>query len=336
MLKVYHHRNSLLHIMGDSLESPKRVEVIQEALQNSKLNVSFIEANRANEKDILEIHTEDLYNTLVKSSLMNSVRFTVDTYTNIYTYEAAMTAVGGTIQAVKELKSHHTFALLRPPGHHATDNSAMGFCFLNNIAVATNVIRKDYKKILILDVDNHFGNGTAEIFKNDPNVLYISLHSDPDISYPGTGYAEEVGSMDGIGKIVNIPLPWQLGDADYLVAFDEIVIPIIEQFIPEVILVSLGLDGLKDDPYGNLSLSTDGYYEIGRRIGEINKKITNRHVATILEGGYKYDEMGQAVVEYFTGLLHGGEERIKPALSPKFSYALRMIKAIQRNHWIGL
>lgn len=328
----------MLHEMGpDHLEAPARIKIIEEALRGSSLKLNFIEANEAKDVDILMVHSEDLLNLMRRSTGIAKIQITNDTFTNMYTYSAALTSAGGAIQTAEGLDTNHGFSMLRPPGHHATREAAMGFCFFNNMAIAAKVAMKKYDKILILDMDNHFGNGTSNSFENDPNILYISLHADPEASYPGTGHAETVGTHEGLGKTVNLPLPWKLEDADYLVALDEVVIPIAEQFNPDAILVSLGLDGLEGDPYGALGLTTDAYYEMGRRIGALNQRVTNKKVGTILEGGYKYSEIGKATVSYFEGLLDPkGEERVQPKLSTKFTYALRKIKAIQRNHWFDL
>ncbi len=321
----------------EHLESPERITIIEKALKEASFKSKFIEARRATDEEILTVHSQGYLDTMYRSTGIARIKMTEDTSTNMFTLDAALTSAGGGIQMVENSKHNHGFSLLRPPGHHATQNAAMGFCFFNNIAIAANAIRDKYKKILILDIDQHFGNGTADIFKDDPDVLYMSLHADPQISYPGTGFASNVGIKEGLGKTVNISLPWKLKDSDYLVALDEIAIPISEQFNPDIILLSLGVDGLEDDPYGHLSLTTDVYYEIGRRIGDFNKRNTNNKVPTFFEGGYKYDLLGEATVKFFEGLLNpDGEERIKAELTPKFSYQLRKIKSIQRKHWIGI
>ncbi len=320
------------------LESPERISLITNSIEESDLSYRYFEAKEASDEDILKIHSDSLMNIMRRSTGIVKVTFTPDTTTNMFTFAAAKTSAGGAIQVANNLDTANSFALLRPPGHHATSKSAQGFCFFNNVAIAAkNLIDNGIKRITIIDIDNHHGNGTSEIFECCPNILYISMHADPQISYPGTGFADEVGNCEGIGKTVNIPLPYKLRDSDYLIGFDEIVIPIVEQFDPEIILVSLGVDGINNDPYGSLGLSKNIFYDLGYRIRDLAKRLTNRYVGVFLEGGYKYEELGPAVVEFLRGIEQLDKQyHIKPQLSLKFEYSLREVKAIQRNYWFGI
>lgn len=320
------------------LETASRLIRIKEAFENSDLNHKYHEARPATDEEILSAHSESLLNMMSKTSSMAKYVFSPDTSSNMFTFDAAKTSAGGAIQMAEQLNSQSGFSMVRPPGHHATPESAMGFCFFNNVALAALALqRTNNKRVAIIDVDNHHGNGTQDIFRRNPNVLYASLHADPQISYPGTGFADEVGFGEGMGSSVNFPLPYLTEDQDYLIAFDEVITPIVSEFDPDVILISLGVDGLKDDPYGQLSLSTDVFYEIGQRIQDLNKRRTNNNVGVVLEGGYKYDEIGLATLEFFRGLLgYYKDKRIEPKLSTKLEYTLRNVKAIQRSHWIGI
>jgi acetoin utilization deacetylase AcuC-like enzyme len=320
------------------LETASRLTRIKEALEISDISYKYKEARPATDEEILAAHSESLLNQMSKTSSMAKYVFAPDTSANMFTYDAAKTSAGGAIQMAEQLNSQSGFSMLRPPGHHATPESAMGFCFFNNVALAALALQKvNTKRVAIIDVDNHHGNGTQDIFRTNPNVLYTSLHADPQISYPGTGFADDVGFGEGMGKSVNFPLPFLTGDQDYLIAFDEVITPIVHEFNPDVILISLGVDGLKNDPYGQLSLSTNVFYEIGQRINDLNSRSTNNNVGVVLEGGYKYDEIGLATVEFFRGLLgYYKNDRIEPKLSTKLEYTLRNVKAIQRSHWIGI
>jgi acetoin utilization deacetylase AcuC-like enzyme len=340
VLQVFHHPNSQKHEMGEHhLEAPIRTQIIEEALKNAQFKTKFVQSKVAEENEILEIHSQALLETLKNSINHPQVFLTGDTITNPFTFDAAMTSAGGSLQVSEHIKDRSLqFAMLRPPGHHATLGVAMGFCFFNNIALAANALLKDnFNRVVILDVDNHHGNGTQGIFERHPEVLYLSLHADPRVAYPGTGYSDEIGIGEGIGTTVNVPLPYKTKDSDYLVAFDEVVTPIIEQYKPDAILVSLGIDGLEGDPYGALGLSTHLFSEIGARIGSLGERLCKKRIGVVLEGGYKYEEIGEATNLFFEGLLNPKTETTQsPDLSNKFENTLRNIKAIQRNYWFGL
>jgi len=336
LLDIFHHPNSLLHDMGNGhLEATNIIRLVQKALMQARFDRNYNVAVSAPPKEILGVHASELFDLVKASQSKGKYRFTPDTIANEYTFQAALTAAGGAIQTAVNLHHNNSFAMLRPPGHHATLSAAMGFCFFNNIAIAaSHLLKTRVKRIAIIDVDNHHGNGTQDIFYNNPNVLYASLHASPEIAYPGTGFSDEVGGRDGAGRTINIPLPYQTDDTDYLFAFDTIVDPIIRQFKPEMILVSLGLDGLLHDPYGMLGLSSAGFADIGFRIARLNKDLTKYNVGVFLEGGYKYDEIGKAAVEFFNGLLFP-EEYEKSILNPsdRIQKIVHHVRSIQRHYW---
>ncbi|OLS29119.1 MAG: Acetylpolyamine aminohydrolase [Candidatus Heimdallarchaeota archaeon LC_2] len=326
--------------MGEThLEAPTRIKLIEDHLRNSKLDTKFIDAKTASKEDIVEIHSPDLYTAIEASSQTPQTMFTMDTIANEFTYDAALTAVGGAIQVADHIKGRSSqFGMLRPPGHHSTFDTAMGFCFFNNIAITANtLLKQNFRRIAIIDVDHHHGNGTQDLFYLEHNVLYTSMHADPAVAFPGTGYSADIGHGDGIGKTVNIPLPIKTTDEDWLVGFDEVIAPIVEQYKPDAILVSLGLDALEDDPYGVLSMTPDGYFEIGKRIGELGNKLCKKRVGVMLEGGYKYHELGIATEKFFSGLIDFKQDSIiKPNLHYRFEQVLREVKGIQRNHWFDI
>ena len=325
--------------MGDDhLESPIRIPIIEEALRKAPFKVKFNEARIATKEEIRYAHSEELYDRLLASENRITSYFSPDTIANSHTFAASMTAVGGTIQAFSNITKSHSFAMLRPPGHHATTSQSMGFCFFNNIAIATeHLIRKKFSKIAIIDCDNHHGNGTQEIFFRSRDVLFCSLHANPQLSYPSTGSINEIGEGEGEGLSINIPLPFQTPDAQYLYAFDTVISPIVKEFNPDVILVSLGLDSLLDDPYGALGLTVDGFYEIGKRVGSLAKKITRNYVGVSLEGGYKYNEIGLATLRFFEGL-NSPESKsiIHPEANNKVQKIIYSVRAIHRNYWYDL
>lgn len=326
--------------MGEHhLEAPVRVEIIEQALRDSKLSINFKEARPATVEEILSVHSPYLYDAVFDSSGQEQTVFTLDTIANAFTYDSAMTAAGGALEIAENIGSKKLqFGMLRPPGHHSTYDAAMGFCFFNNIALAAQkLLDKKYKRIAIIDIDHHHGNGTQELFYGQHEVLYTSLHADPHVAFPGTGFIEETGFGEGIGKTVNIPLPVKTSDADYLTGFDEVIFPIVNQYKPDAILVSLGLDGLNDDPYGVLGLSTTLFYEAGKRIAQLAQKHCKNKIGVILEGGYKYDEIGIATEKFFQGLENpNGESYIIPDLTYRFEQVLRTVKATQRSHWFDI
>jgi acetoin utilization deacetylase AcuC-like enzyme len=220
-----------------------------------------------------------------------------DTVVSGESYKVARLAAGGTVTAadlVMRGKYRNAFAFVRPPGHHAGPDYPMGFCVFNNVAVAAAYLLEKFSldRVLILDVDAHHGNGTQEIFYRSSRVLYVSLHEDP-VEFPLTGFADEVGEDEGLGYTVNIPLPYGTDDRIYLRAFNEIVVPIINQYKPQFILVSTGFDNHYTDPVGNLSLSAFSYTKIFDALLESAAKFCQGKLVAVLEGGYSLRFLGK-------------------------------------------
>jgi acetoin utilization deacetylase AcuC-like enzyme len=184
------------------------------------------------------------------------------------TYDTALLAAGGVIKAVDEVMSEsnnlkHIFALIRPPGHHAYPNRGMGFCIFNNVAIAAEHLKHEYglERILIVDWDVHHGNGTQDVFFEDPSVLYLSTHQYPH--YPGTGWLDEVGRGEGRGFTVNVPLPIGTNDAGYLYVLNSILVPIAREFRPDFVLVSAGFDAHTTDPLASMGVTSLGRIATG-------------------------------------------------------------------------
>ena len=211
-----------------------------------------------------------------------------DTYTSPDSYDVALLAAGAAIDGVERVMgaSHlAAMALVRPPGHHAERNRAMGFCLFNNVAVAAAHARaQGAGKVAIVDYDVHHGNGTQHIFEADPHVLYVSVHQYP--YYPGTGAAEEIGRGRGEGCTVNVPLEVGAVDEDYQVAFDEVVVPVVRQFEPDLLLVSAGFDAHERDPLAGMRLTTESFGAMTRALRKVAEECCLGRIVAVTEGGY--------------------------------------------------
>ena len=220
-----------------------------------------------------------------------------DTVVSPESFGVAVLAAGGALKAVDLVvagKARNAFAFVRPPGHHAGPDYPMGFCVFNNVAVAASHLleRFGFDRVLVLDVDAHHGNGTQEIFYGSRKVLYVSLHEDP-FEFPLTGFPDEVGEDDGLGYNVNIPVPYGSDDKIYLKAFNEVAVPIINQYKPEFVLVSTGFDNHYADPVGNLIASSISYTKIFDAVLEVSSKFCQGRLVAVLEGGYSLRFLGK-------------------------------------------
>jgi acetoin utilization deacetylase AcuC-like enzyme len=249
---------------------------------------------RAAAREELErVHSPDYLDEIV-STAGRAVMLDPDTFTSPDSHAIALLAAGAAVQAAEHALAEHdsALALVRPPGHHAERNHAMGFCLYNNVAVAASaMLARGLNRIAIVDIDVHHGNGTQDIFYDDPRVLYVSTHQHP--CYPGTGAAEEVGEGDGRGFTVNVPMEAGCGDADYELVGRETVVPVIDEFAPELTLVSAGYDAHERDPLASMRLSTSGYVSLIRQL----KSVTGRHgpLALVTEGGYELTALAECL-----------------------------------------
>jgi acetoin utilization deacetylase AcuC-like enzyme len=211
-----------------------------------------------------------------------------DTYTSPESYEIALLAAGAAVDAVERaMGGTHTtaFALVRPPGHHAERNRAMGFCLFNNIAVAAAHARTlGAGRIAIVDFDVHHGNGTQHLFERDASILYVSTHQYP--YYPGTGAADELGMGEGTGFTVNVPIESGAVDGDYRLVFDEVVLPVVRQYRPDLLLVSAGFDAHERDPLATMRVTAGGFGAMTMALRAVAEETCGGRMALVAEGGY--------------------------------------------------
>jgi acetoin utilization deacetylase AcuC-like enzyme len=280
-------------------ECPERVEALLDvAARVEKAGVSVISADRAATPDELALVHDAPYVDAIASTAGRDVILDPDTFVSPRSYEVACRAAGGVLDLVDRVLAgdvDNGFAAVRPPGHHAETDRAMGFCLFNNIAVAAAyaVARHGLERVLIVDWDVHHGNGTQEIFWEDPRVLFVSLHQFP--FYPGTGAVGEVGGGAGAGRTVNIPLPGGCGDDEYAAAFRRVVAPVARAFAPQLVLVSAGFDAHVRDPLGGMRVSDAGFDAMASTLLTIAAESCRGRLIAVLEGGYDLDALRSCV-----------------------------------------
>jgi acetoin utilization deacetylase AcuC-like enzyme len=260
------------------------------------------------ERWLLRVHPQELIDRVKHACSLSGILDQSDTPTEPRSFATALLAVGAAVRccdAVMSNEVRRAFAAVRPPGHHAEPDRSMGFCLFSNIAIAAKYLQQahDVKKIAIVDFDVHHGNGTQTAFESDPTVLFISLHQDPRTCYPGSGYAYETGIGPGAGFTLNIPFQPGSGNDEYFEAMRSGVIPALDSFAPEFLLISAGFDAHHDDPLAQIQLDDSAYETITKMLVEVADRHCKGRIVSLLEGGYNLGALGRGVVRHLVGLI---------------------------------
>ncbi|MFX0181337.1 MAG: histone deacetylase [Candidatus Hodarchaeota archaeon] len=297
-----------------SFESPLRIKSIIEYLNKKKIfddnRIIKIVPESIDEEILLLAHSQYHIDSIKKISKMGGGLLDDEVFVCDDTFELAKKAVSGAIQALKSVinkEVNYSFAFIRPPGHHAFREKASGLCIFNNIAASILYLRKrlNYeKKIAIIDIDNHFGDGLAQYFYDDPTILYFSVH-EFDFSQADLGFLDELGNGKGLGKNINFPIPENLDNNQFLEILD-FIIPILKEYNPDLIVIAAGFDMYFADPIGNGCLTTNGYHSFTKVIMNAAEEICNGKISFILEGGYSIIGLQFCVYAILSALL--GEE----------------------------
>lgn len=319
---------------GTHPEKPERLRAIHAALHRANLPLHLVEVPAAATPDqLLSVHTADHIQTVMDVKGQHAL-LDADTVASPASVDAALLAAGGAIHAADLLldgKADNALVLVRPPGHHATPTQPMGFCFFNNVALAAaRAHARGLSRVLVVDWDVHHGNGTQDAFYARPDVLFISTHQWPQ--YPGTGAATEVGTGEGTGHTVNVPLPAGADDGDFAAVFERVVLPVAHQYRPQLVLVSAGFDAHQDDPLGGLALTTPGFAALCGAVKRVAEEHAGGKLMLVLEGGYNTRALGESVVAC-AQVLVGGDA---PPLVPRVNHSEDALAAARRcvgPHW---
>jgi acetoin utilization deacetylase AcuC-like enzyme/nucleotide-binding universal stress UspA family protein len=336
----------LKHLTGEGHpETSRRLQAIYAMIDETAIinDLTRIPSRPASEQELLYVHSSEYIKKIAATQHKEYCTLTPDTFACAHSYEAALWAVGGLLSAISRVVAgdlRNAFALVRPPGHHAEPNRAMGFCLFNNIAIGAKFAREKLrlKRVLIVDWDVHHGNGTQHAFEQDDSILFFSVHQNS--RFPGTGHFTEVGRGKGEGFTFNIPLPAGYGDGEYAALFKELLFPVALEFAPELILVSAGFDTGRSDRMGSMKMTQQGFAGLTRCLMNIADRCCDGKIVLTLEGGYHLKELAasvQAVLCELTDLtMTSVSEMAAKARRKKVNYAIKRCVHVHRHFWSSL
>lgn len=329
----------LLHDDFDHPENAERLRAVLRALDASGMRneLQQLEPRPATPEEISAVHHQRMIAHTQRMAMFGGGRLNPDTYVVQESWDVATLAAGSVARAVEAVVAgevHNAFALVRPPGHHATPSTAMGFCLINNVALAARVARNalGLARVAIIDWDTHHGNGTQDIFYDDSSVLYVSSHTYP--FYPGSGHWREMGSAAGEGTTLNIPMPAHTGDGAFLRVYDELVLRAVRRFDPQLIIVSAGYDCHWRDPLAPMQMSVSGFARLAQMIYDLAAEVCDGRLVCALEGGYDLEALSAGVLATLR-VLQGQPARVIDPLGVQREAALDLdplIATIQRAH----